>query len=315
MKTIQTLVATACLACLAFTAHSSDEPVRATFGGGVVEAEATIPQSLWLSDHPSSSSAKVLAAQPGQPSSDAAKGQARAAAFADGASTMLGLANGLVELNPIMPVSPLGIAMVTAGKMGLANWADTLPEAERAETLRTMSATFGGAAVNNLLTLAVGASPIGLIGGLIAGAYFWNDTDAKLQKEAEDKRAYYMAKAQEHHRAVMAAWNASAQAQGVTTRLVAGQDLGTLDGNPATDLRAAVQAGQPVAATKPAQPVQVAHNFTVLTSKPSNNFAPVVAPAAPTPAPEFTPVLDHAPLEAWPADEQPQTVTLPRPIS
>lgn len=311
MKAIPTLVSAACLAGFAFTAHSSDEPLRATLGGGVYEAEAATAQTLLVNGNPASSTTQLVANQPSFKSGEAAKSQARLSAFADGASTMLGLANGLVELNPIMPVSPLGIAMVTAGKMGLANWADTLPEADRAETLRTMSATFGGAAVNNLLTLVAGATPLGLIGGVIAGVYFWNDTNDKLKAEADAKREYYMAKAKEHHQAVMLAYNASAQPQGVSKRLIAGNDLGTLDGNPATDLQAAVQ-GKPVAAAKP---VQMAQNFTVLPTKTVNFVTPApMFKTAPTPAPAFTPILDSAPLEAWPADDS-QTVTVARPLS
>lgn len=311
MKAIYSLVSAACLASFAFTAHSSDEPLRATLGGGVYEAEATSAQTLQVNGSPASSTSQVLANQPGFKSGEAAKSQARYSAFADGASTMLGLANGLVEMNPIMPVSPIGILMVTAGKMGLASWADTLPEAQRVDTLRSMSATFGGAAVNNLLTLVAGATPLGLVGGLIAGVYFWNDTNDKLQAEAEAKRAYYMAKAQEHHRAVMLAYNANAQPQGVSTRLLAGKDLGTLDGNPATDLQAAVL-GKPAPQAKT---VQVAQNFTVLPTKPVNFVTPApMFNTAPTPAPAFTPVLDSAPLEAWPTDDS-QTVTVARPLS
>ena len=311
MKALHSLASAACLACLAFTAHGSDEPLRATLGTGVYEAEATSAQTLLVTGSPASSTTQLVANQPGFKSSDAAKSQARYSAFADGASTMLGLANGLVELNPIMPVSPIGILMVTAGKMGLASWADTLPEAQRVDTLRSMSATFGGAAVNNLLTLVAGATPLGLVGGLIAGVYFWNDTNDKLQAEAEAKRAYYMAKAQEHHRAVMLAYNANAQPQGVSTRLLAGNDLGTLDGNPATDLQAAVL-GKPAPQAKT---VQVAQNFTVLPTKAVNFVTPApMFNTAPTPAPAFTPVLDSAPLEAWPTDDS-QTVTVARPLS
>lgn len=313
MKALHSLASAACLACLTFAAHGEDEPVRATLGTGVYEAEATHAQTLTLNRN---GSATALAASPGFASGEAAKSQARYSAFADGASTMLGLANGLVEMNPIMPVSPLGIAMVTAGKMGLANWADTLPEAQRAETLRTMSATFGGAAVNNLLTLVAGATPLGLIGGLVAGAYFWNDTNSKLQAESDQKRAYYMAKAQEHHRTVMAAYNASTQTAAVSTRLLAGSDLGTLDGNPATDLRAAVLGTPAKPVVAQAKPVQVAQNFTVLPSG-QGTALPTPAPMfrdAPAAAPVFTPVLDSAPLEAWPSNDS-QTLPVPQPLS
>lgn len=311
MKALHSLASAACLACLAFTAHGGDESLRATLGTGAYEADMTSAQTLLVTGSPAASTTQLVANQPAFTPGDAAKSQARYSAFADGASTMLGLANGLVETNPIMPVSPIGILLVTAGKMGIASWADTLPEAQRADTLRSMSATFGGAAVNNLLTLVAGATPLGLIGGVIAGVYFWNDTNDKLQAEAEAKRAFYMAKAQEHHRNVMLAYNANTQTQGVSTRLLAGNDLGTLDGNPATDLRAAVL-GKSAA---PAKSVQVAQNFTVLPSKGAT--APTPAPmfhTAPTAAPVFTPVLDSAPLEAWPSDDS-QTVPLARPLS
>ena len=134
--------------------------------------------------------------------------RAASAALADGVSTIGVLAAGGIETNPIMPVSPAGILMVTAAKMGMAKWADQLPEEERKSTLSSMSGAFGGAAVNNLLVLATAANPIALVGGLIAGVFFYNDTNDKLTAESEAKAAKYRAMAAEHHRVTMLAYNA-----------------------------------------------------------------------------------------------------------
>lgn len=219
-----------------------------------------------------------------------ATNQAATSAFADGISTIGVLSAGGVEMNPIMPSSPIGILMMTAAKMGLANYAENLPDEQRAEMLRSMNATFGGAAVNNLLVLLTAGSPIALVGGLAAGILFWQDTDEKLKAESEAKATHYKALAAAHHRETMALWHAvKVEAHEVNDGDIEVQPLGTLDtpdaaalkamdiAQPATGLPRTVQVAQAAreagAAAAAGQPRQV-----ILA--PALPMAPPVQPAA-----------------------------------
>lgn len=234
MKLALSLLSAACIASLSLGAHGDEMPVAQPIPvvAASIEVEA-LPQSVvTLPFTPIASrtgrgdvAGTALPPVAGEESSN----QAAASALADGVSTIGVLAAGGVELNPVMPSSPLGIVMMTAAKMGLARWANDLPDEERKSTLRSMNATFGGAAVNNILVLATAANPIALVGGLIAGVYFWKDTDDKLTAEAEAKATYYRALAAEHHRVTMLAYNARVQTQPVMASAMQVQTLAALD--------------------------------------------------------------------------------------
>lgn len=247
MKLARTLISTACIAGLSLLAHSDEAPyslasaviradiVQTDMGvvasslpidtAGVQTAPVVKPAlmahrldespelvaALTVSDSafkPAFAAAPAATVADSKPVDAGGVERAASAALADGVSTIGVLAAGGIETNPIMPVSPVGILMVTAAKMGMAKWADQLPEEERKSTLSSMSGAFGGAAVNNLLVLATAANPIALVGGLIAGVFFYNDTNDKLAAESEAKAAKYRAMAAEHHRVTMLAYNA-----------------------------------------------------------------------------------------------------------
>ena len=110
--------------------------------------------------------------------------KAALAAVADGASTLSALSSGAVERNALLPTSPVGIIAVTAAKVGLTGWANQQPEPRRSESMKSMTAVFGGAAVNNLFVLAGAANPISWVAGLTAGVFFWNNMEQSLQEQA-----------------------------------------------------------------------------------------------------------------------------------
>ncbi len=253
MKLIQSMVSAACIASLSLGVHGDEIP--AAQPAAVVAADIVV-----LTDSPADQSAMTImtlppldaqagsgvmaltapvepaavAATEAPVASQAVSNQAAVSALADGMSTIGVLAAGGVELNPVMPTSPVGILMMTAAKMGMARWANGLPDEERKSTLRSMNATFGGAAVNNILVLATAANPIALVGGLIAGVYFWNDTDEKLTAEAEAKAKHYRALAAEHHRVTMLTYNAArVETQPVTAAAIQVQALAAIDAPPA----------------------------------------------------------------------------------
>ncbi len=97
-----------------------------------------------------------------------------AAAVADGVTTGLALSAGAVELNPLISTSPIGLVLMTGMKIGLAKYAETLPEEDKRTTLKSTSALWGGAAVNNLMVLFAAPPPLPIIAGLIMGFATWN---------------------------------------------------------------------------------------------------------------------------------------------
>jgi hypothetical protein len=101
---------------------------------------------------------------------------ARAAAVADGVSTALALSTGAVETNPLIATSPLGLLALTGAKIGLVNFARTLPEHERRTVLKASGAVWGGAAVNNLLVLMAAPTPVAVLAGVVAGVLSWRHT-------------------------------------------------------------------------------------------------------------------------------------------
>jgi hypothetical protein len=96
-----------------------------------------------------------------------------AAAVADGVTTGMALSAGALELNPLIPTSPVGLIAVTGIKIGLVKFAETLPEEEKRTTLKASSAIWGGAAVNNLMVLMAAPPPLPAIAGLLMGFATW----------------------------------------------------------------------------------------------------------------------------------------------
>lgn len=95
------------------------------------------------------------------------------AAVADGISTSLALSAGAVEMNPLISTSPIGLIALTGAKIGLVKFADRLPEPNKRLVIKTSSAVWGGAAVNNLMVLASAPSPVALVAGVVAGVLWW----------------------------------------------------------------------------------------------------------------------------------------------
>lgn len=95
------------------------------------------------------------------------------AAVADGISTGLALSAGAVEMNPLISTSPLGLVALTGAKIGLVKFADRLPEPEKRLVIKSTSAVWGGAAVNNLMVLMSAPSPVALAAGVVAGVLWW----------------------------------------------------------------------------------------------------------------------------------------------
>ena len=110
--------------------------------------------------------------------------KATIAAVADGVSTLGALGSGAVERNAMLPTSPVGIIAVTVAKIGLTEWANQQPEPRRSESMKSMTAVFGGAAVNNLFVLAGAANPVSMVAGLTGGIFFWNNMDQSLKQQA-----------------------------------------------------------------------------------------------------------------------------------
>ncbi len=110
-------------------------------------------------------------------------------ALTDGVSTMGVIAAGGMEFNPLMPVSPLGIAAVTAAKIyGSTAFIDDMEPVQKERVRRLSSAGWTGATVANVAALAglfpATAIPLGAAAGLLqysAGA----DEALKAQKQEE----------------------------------------------------------------------------------------------------------------------------------
>jgi hypothetical protein len=306
MKLVHSLVSAACMACLSLSVQGDEMPLvlaSAVIDADIVQSDApgfapAAPAPDMQAATPAPVALPALQAAPLVDKQEtapavaskpvAASDQAAASAFADGMSTLGVLAAGGVELNPIMPTSPVGILMMTAAKMGMTQWANNLPEEERRSTLRSMNATFGGAAVNNLLVLATAANPIALVGGLVAGIYFWKDTDEKLTAEAEARTKHYQALAAEHHRVTMLAYNQSrADTQLAANAPMQVQQLAALDPVPTM---AEMRANDPLTprqvAQKPVDPLQLAQAFVAEQGDTQQAVpAAVPVPAAVLPAP------------------------------
>lgn len=103
-------------------------------------------------------------------------------AVADGVSTGLALSAGAVEMNPMISTSPLGLVALTGAKIGLVKFADRLPKQQKRLVIKSASAVWGGAAVNNLMVL-ISATPIAAVGaGIIAGTLWWLHSSAVYEE-------------------------------------------------------------------------------------------------------------------------------------
>lgn len=102
---------------------------------------------------------------------------ARTVAVADGLSTYLALSAGAQELNPMANGSPGGLLVLTGLKFGLVQVLESsnMPEEKKRGVLRTLSAMWGAASVNNLLIAGAVNPPAALALGIISGVWWWRD--------------------------------------------------------------------------------------------------------------------------------------------
>lgn len=111
------------------------------------------------------------------------KTHATIAAVADGVTTGMALSAGAIESNPLIATSPVGLIAVTGLKLGLVNYADTLPEQEKRFALKSTSAVWGGAAVNNIMVFLAAPPPVPILAGLVTGIMAWQHLENKYEKE------------------------------------------------------------------------------------------------------------------------------------
>lgn len=121
-----------------------------------------------------------------------------AAALADGVATKLALAAGAVEGNAFAAGFPLGLVALTGAKVLIVKYAETLPEHDKRVVIKTGSAAWGGAAVNNLLVMLAAPTPVAILAGVVMGIITWRHTAAQydnqdrvaaLQKERQERLA------------------------------------------------------------------------------------------------------------------------------
>jgi hypothetical protein len=98
---------------------------------------------------------------------------ALAAAIADGLTTSIALSSGAVEYNSAVPTSPLGLVAFTGLKIGLIKYSENFNEPEKRLTLKSTSAIWGGAAVNNIAVYLAAPPPLPIIAGLLMGIATW----------------------------------------------------------------------------------------------------------------------------------------------
>lgn len=136
-------------------------------------------------------------AAPPEPASVA--NNAIAAAVADGISTRLALAAGGIESNALVTGFPMGLIALTGAKILLVKYAETLPEADKRVVVKAASATWGGAAFNNLLVMLAAPTPVAIVAGIVVGIMTWRhaasqyehqDRLAALQKEKQERLGF-----------------------------------------------------------------------------------------------------------------------------
>ena len=112
-----------------------------------------------------------------------AKNRAMASAVADGVTTGLAISAGGLEANPLISTSPIGLVAVTAMKLGVVQYADTLSQEDKRVVLKSGSALWGGAAVNNIMVLLAAPPPFPIVAGLIMGIATWSHMGNLYERE------------------------------------------------------------------------------------------------------------------------------------
>lgn len=110
---------------------------------------------------------------------------AMAAAVADGVTTNWALSAGAIESNPLISPSPIGLVMLTGMKIGLVKFSGTLSEPDKRLAIKSTSALWGGAAINNIAVYFSAPPPVSIIAGLLMGVATWLNIGSKYQKEDE----------------------------------------------------------------------------------------------------------------------------------
>lgn len=100
---------------------------------------------------------------------------AKIAAIADGVSTLIGFANGMVEMNPIIGNNPVNVVIITAVKYIAAD------NIKNDKTLKFMTSFWGGAAVSNTMILLTGINPVGFIAGITFGLWYYQEPSSKTK--------------------------------------------------------------------------------------------------------------------------------------
>ena len=110
---------------------------------------------------------------------------AMAAAVADGLTTNLALSAGAIESNSLISPSPIGLMMLTGMKIGLVKFSGTLSEPDKRLAIKSTSALWGGAAINNIAVYFAAPPPVSIIAVLLMGVATWLNIGSKYQKEDE----------------------------------------------------------------------------------------------------------------------------------
>lgn len=101
----------------------------------------------------------------------AVKDEARLSVAADVGTTAVGIASGVAkEANPMLGGgSPAGLAVSAAIRLGMIEWADTLPEPQRSQSLGFFSDLTWGVVGNNVAVLLGLGAPalVGVAVGLV----------------------------------------------------------------------------------------------------------------------------------------------------
>lgn len=100
---------------------------------------------------------------------------AKIAAIADGVSTLVGFANGMVETNPIIGNNPVNVVVITAVKYIAAD------NIKNDKALKVMTSVWGGAALSNTVILLTGVNPIGFIVGITFGLWYYHEPSSKTK--------------------------------------------------------------------------------------------------------------------------------------
>jgi hypothetical protein len=119
-----------------------------------------------------------------------------AAALADGITTGMAVSSGALESNPLIAPTPVGLVALTGVKIGLVKYADTLPQEDKRLALKSTSAIWGGAAVNNVMVLLAAPPPFPIIAGLVMGIATWSHMQQQYDEEDRKLAARNMARQQ-----------------------------------------------------------------------------------------------------------------------